>query len=146
MTRATKKFVKKESYTHLYAKQLLAEWLKAGFNVECNEVKMRVKEGNQGTILEYPITNAYPYLPEEVGKPDDKWLAVADVATIHKGIVSYTFEVVNKNEDIGDKLELYSAKNGLAFFINASHILGQIKPPETLQAIAITRYGKIIRD
>lgn len=114
--------------------------------MECNGVKMQVKEGNQGTVIEYPITNSYPYLPEEAGKPEDKWLAVADVATIHKGIVSYVFEVVNKNEEIDDKIELYSSKNGLAFFINASHILGQIKPPGTLQAIAIVRYGKIIRD
>lgn len=138
-----KKFSGKESYTHLFAKQLLAQWLREGeLNFQCGGFTTNVKP-MKDIVTEYPIMDCFPYPPEEFGK--SKWIAVADVAVKHKGIIPYVFEVVNKNEDIGDKMIYYSSKKEVvAFFIRAPHILGQIKRPSTLQAISISYYGKII--
>jgi len=140
----TKKFENKESYTHKYAKELLNQWLQKELTIQCYNQKYPIKNREQ-VISEYPITLCFPYLPKETTKKDSKWIYVADIAIKHKGIISEIFEVVNKNERIEEKLEFYASKKAsVSYFINASHILGQIQKPETLQAIATTQYGEII--
>lgn len=143
MEMTKKKFDGKESYTHKFAKQLLMQWLKEGeLNFQCGEFTTNVKQMDD-VVLEYPIMECFPYYPEELGK--SKWTAVVDVAVKHKGIIPYVFEIVNKNEDINDKLAFYTSKKEVvAFFISAAHILGQIKRPELLKTIAMSYYGQSI--
>jgi hypothetical protein len=169
------KFEKKESYTHLYAKNLLAEWLQHRLEINIEGWKRNVSAGNHFTHLEYPITECYPNYIDECGcnntnkKHGCKYrtpeliespclkcsglsgplLAVTDIATAHKGYIPHIFEIVNKNEEIDEKLELYAelgSKGGESYFISAQHILGQIQMPHTLHALAATDAQDIIRD
>ncbi len=171
----SKKFEKRESYTHLYAKKLLAEWLHKGFNIQIDNRSFPISAGNHFTHLEYPITDCYPnYIDEcgctnwgngEHGKCDyrcpeiiespclkckyleGKFIAVADIATAHKGWISDVFEIINKNEEIDEKVELYSSiGQNCAYFIDAKHILGQISPPNILHGIAAVRWKEIYYD
>jgi hypothetical protein len=174
------KFERKESFTHLYAKKLLAEWLQHGIELHIGNWKRRVSSGNHFTHLEYPITECYPNYIDECGcnnydkKTMEKLciceyrkheiiespcikcdylrgplLAVSDIATAHKGYIPHLFEIVNKNEDIDEKLELYAKigySGGESYFISAQHILGQIQRPNALYALAATITRDIIRD
>lgn len=68
-------------------------------------------------------------------------LAVADIVTGYKGLITDVFEIEHKNPISFHKIEMYNKKVNNLFVIEARHILGQIKKPPILKAELVICYG-----
>lgn len=163
-----KKFEQKESYTHKFAKELLANWLISySFGSKLKIIDENEKEhelwGDWYIQTEYPITKTFPYYLCELVCPDpelpetcryrgnyipsnclqckqfmkkEKLLAVADIVSLHEGIIGDVFEIEHKNSLSSEKMDIYEEHKpaGNLWEIQAQHILGQIKRPDILHA------------
>jgi len=162
-----KKYIERESYKHLYAKNLLAKWLRKidENNDYCNFSQLNWRS-NYGVFEElkfYETSDLYYFENSEClngkGKYKDtnqnNWfdknfnrgriLFVPDIAIFHKGTPIYFLEVVNSNPVSAEKL--YNIKKFFdgymlnIYEINASDILKYDKTivPENLEMKLIHR-------
>ena len=171
-------FVKRESYTHKLAKELLCKWQSENSQIaiEYNGHIYHTHYAYHFTVTEYPITDEFPQLLDEVyscgtniyKKNEDggesiipglctyrengvecpciecsffdkfDLLAVADIVTGYKGLITNVFEIVHKNQLSEKKIQLYrKIARGYdlkVYVLEAQHILGQIEKPKLLHA------------
>lgn len=134
------KFVAKESFKHLMAKDLLHKWLsdqelKSGF-CKLYPFNWRVNYGVFKELPFYVKSSPYYFELSEEGHEQSPILFVPDITIFHKGLPIYLIEVVHQNHVSDKKL-----KRILDFFdgditiieISAEEILRQTQVPEKLE-------------
>lgn len=157
-----------ESYAHLYAKQVVADWFREKFGI--NRKKGRRNsyyifdwipdwgDLQGGVMLEYPVlertlTNGqkdYLGLASQWSKYPDlnqlndglKVACVFDVVVCSNGKVRYVFEIVHKHKCSPRKialLKLFKLQHGIDVYeVNASWVLNQIKRPPLMENTHLT--------
>lgn len=134
------KFIAKESFKHLMAKDLLHKWL-------CDEEKKsdicrlypfnwRVNYGVFKELIFYEKSSPYYFEDSEEGHEFSKMLFVPDITIFHKGSAITLIEVVHQNHVSDEKLKkIINFFNGdiAVFEIDAEEILRQIEVPKKLK-------------
>lgn len=93
-----KQFIEKESYKHLFAKNLLRDWFleQEKHNDYC-EVAQFNWRSNYGAYTELPFYKTSDPYYFECGLNEGKILFVPDITVFHKGVPIYLLEVVHKH-------------------------------------------------
>ena len=159
-----KPFVVQESYKHLFAKNLLAKWLKDEEDREKDFCKLaqfpwRVNAGIFTELPFYKTSSPFYFenskgicggLMKEHPKEPLKWfdnknkgkiLFVPDIVVFHKGTPLYIFEIVHKNPVSPKKmLDIYNFFFGLHYevhMIEAEEILSNTHVPQFINTTQI---------
>lgn len=158
-------FEVKESYKHLYAKKILANWCKEAEEKSdgCCQIAQFYWRKNYGVFEELPFyETSDPYYFENSGgfspykwehgfKPEQcfskrynrgKILFVPDITIFHKGVPGYLFEIVHSNPVSIQKIEIIRSFFGDLYYtelyeINVEDILVQTKIPTRLNAVRL---------
>jgi hypothetical protein len=136
------KYEYRESYKHLYAKKVLADWMRSEEAAQTDYCKVAQFQWrkNYGVFDELPFREGDNIYYFECERGTGEILFVPDIVVFEKGTPYMIFEIVHKNPVSDKKLEkIIRFFGGFGwclpnlYEVNADYLLNQISIPEVIK-------------